>query len=108
MKNYLKQRRDRLAEIFPDPVILRSGTAPSRNFPANRYPFRANSHFLYFAGMPLENAAIKLENGKLELFIDNPSPSGTLWHGKMPDRDEIALNIGADAAYPLVDSIARH
>ncbi len=101
MKNYLKQRRDRLSKIFTDPVILFSGKAPARNFAANKYPFRANSHFLYFAGMPLEKAAIKLENGNLELFIDNPRPSSTLWHGKMPDRDEIALKIGADAAYPL-------
>ncbi len=101
MKNYLKQRRDRLAQIFPHPVILRSGKGVSRNFPANKYPFRANSHFLYFAGIPLENAAIKLENGNLELFIDNPSPNSTLWHGKMPDREEIAQNIGANAAYPL-------
>jgi len=101
MKNYLKQRRDRLSKIFTDPVILFSGKAPVRNFAANKYPFRANSHFLYFAGMPLEKAAIKLENGNLELFIDNPRPSSTLWHGKMPDRDEIALKIGADAAYPL-------
>ena len=107
MKNYLKQRRDRLAKIFPYPVILRSGKALSRNFPANTYPFRANSHFLYFAGIPLENAAIKLENGLLELFIDNPSPNSTLWHGKMPDRDEIARNIGADGAYPLADKSVR-
>jgi len=101
MKNYLKQRRDRLSQIFPHPVILRSGKGVSRNFPANKYPFRANSHFLYFAGIPLENAAIKLENGNLELFIDNPRPNSTLWHGKMPDREEIAQNIGANTAYPL-------
>ncbi|MEC4894034.1 MAG: aminopeptidase P family protein [Oscillatoria sp. PMC 1051.18] len=103
----LKQRRQRLAEIFDQPVILWSGRAQARNFPANTYPFRASSHFLYFAGLPLENAVIRLENGKLELFIDNPSPDSALWHGEMPTRNEIAATIGADAAYPLTELSKR-
>ncbi|PSF35414.1 Xaa-Pro aminopeptidase [Aphanothece hegewaldii CCALA 016] len=107
MKQILKQRRLSLAELCQTPVILWSGGAISRNFPANRYPFRASSHFLYFAGIPLENAAIKLDQGKLELFIDDPDPSLTLWHGETPLRAEIADKIGADAAYPLSE-LAHH
>ena len=96
----LKQRRDRLAELHPGPVVLGSGRAVSRNFPANVYPFRANSHFLYFAGLPLSNAALHLEAGRLTLFIDDTSPEAALWHGPTPSRDAIAAAIGADAAYP--------
>jgi Xaa-Pro aminopeptidase len=80
------------------PVILWSGHSSPRNFPANPYPFRASSHFLYFAGLPLPNAAIRLEAGKLELFMDNPEHSSALWHGEMPKREEIAEKIGADTA----------
>ncbi len=97
----LHQRRQRLAQLIETPAILWSGSAPSRNFPANTFPFRASSHFLYFAGLPLDNAAIRLENGKLELFMDEASPDSALWHGEMPKRDQIAQTIGADAAYPL-------
>ncbi len=43
----LRQRRQRLAQLRQTPVILWSGRPLSRNFPANRYPFRASSHFLY-------------------------------------------------------------
>ncbi|MGF1517903.1 MAG: aminopeptidase P family protein [Nodosilinea sp.] len=96
----LKQRRDRLAELYPGPVVLGSGRAVSRNFPANVYPFRANSHFLYFAGLPLSNAALHLEAGRLTLFIDDTSPEAALWHGPTPSREVIAAAIGADAAYP--------
>lgn len=103
----LRQRRQKLAQRIDFPVILWSGNRPSRNFPANVYPFRASSHFLYFAGIPLENAAIRLENGKLELFLDNPPPSSALWHGEMPSRDEFAQKIGADAAYPLSELAER-
>ena len=97
----LAHRRQQLAEVFPHPVILWSGTAAARNFPANNYPFRTNSHFIYFAGYPLENAAIRLENGNLELYLDDPSPSSALWHGPEPSRQEIAIAIGATNAFPM-------
>lgn len=96
----LRQRRDRLAELYPGPVVLESGQAVSRNFPANTYPFRANSHFLYFAGLPLAHAAIHLAGGRLTLFMDETSAAAALWHGLGPCRDAIAADIGADAAYP--------
>ncbi|GBF82505.1 aminopeptidase P family protein [Aphanothece sacrum] len=103
----LKQRRQKLAQLIDIPVILWSGKAPSRNFRANRYPFRASSHFLYFAGISLENAVIRLENGQLELFIDDPAPESTLWHGETPTRDAIAAIIGADRAYPLEELLPK-
>ena len=99
--NSLEKRRKQLAQLFNYPVILWSGKRLSRNFRANQYPFRANSHFLYFAGLPLENAAIRLSDGKLELFMDNPPPAATLWHGEMITREEIASQIGAESSYPL-------
>ncbi|TVP57191.1 MAG: aminopeptidase P family protein [Nodularia sp. (in: Bacteria)] len=103
LKQTLHHRRQKLATLINFPVILWSGNTNPRNFPANVYPFRASSHFLYFAGLPLPNAAIRLEAGKLELFIDNPTPSSALWHGEMPTRDEIAEQIGADTARPMAE-----
>lgn len=97
----LKKRRTKLAELVNFPVILWSGNPISRNFRANVYPFRASSHFLYFGGLNLENAAIRLEGRKLELFIDAPPPSSILWHGESSSPLEIAEIIGADAVYPL-------
>jgi Xaa-Pro aminopeptidase len=97
----LRQRRDRLAALVDFPVLLWSGQRPARNFAANQYPFRASSHFLYFAGLPLERAVIHLQHGRLTLFLDDPHPAGALWHGASPTRDAIASQIGADAAYSL-------
>ncbi|MDY7013417.1 MAG: aminopeptidase P family protein [Cyanobacteriota bacterium] len=103
----LQQRRQNLARAIDFPVILWSGRAASRNFPANRFPFRASSHFLYFAGYPLENAALRLEAGQLQLFADDPSPESCLWHGEGPKREEIARTIGAEAHYPLSELPSR-
>jgi Xaa-Pro aminopeptidase len=99
----LRQRRQKLASLIDFPAILWSGNTSPRNFPANVFPFRANSHFLYFAGLPLPNAVIRLEAGKLELFMDDPKPSSALWHGETPFREEIAQKIGADVAKPMVE-----
>ncbi|MBW4452059.1 MAG: aminopeptidase P family protein [Nostoc indistinguendum CM1-VF10] len=99
----LRLRRQQLANLIDFPAILWSGSNSPRNFLANTFPFRASSHFLYFAGLPLSKAAIRLEAGKLELFIDDPSPSSALWHGEMPTREEIAQNIGADVARPMAE-----
>ncbi len=101
LKDTLRDRRQKLAQLIDFPVILWSGKSMARNFAANTFPFRASSHFLYFAGLNLENAAIRLENGKLELFMDDPPSSDTLWHGETPEREEIAEIIGADFAYPF-------
>ncbi|MBW4473988.1 MAG: aminopeptidase P family protein [Stenomitos rutilans HA7619-LM2] len=97
----LKARRLRLAALVDFPVLLWSGQSSPRNFRANTFPFRASSHFLYFTGLPLENAVIRLEDGNLILFMDEASPASALWHGETPTRDEIAGAIGADEAYPL-------
>jgi Xaa-Pro aminopeptidase len=103
----LKQRRVKLAQLIKHPVILWSGNFVGRNFPANKLPFRASSHFLYFAGIPLHNAAIRLLAGELELFMDNSLPEATLWHGAAPDRDEIGAMIGAERTYPLTELASK-
>ncbi|YAF94809.1 MAG: aminopeptidase P family protein [Nodularia sp. CChRGM 3473] len=107
LSHTLHQRRQKLATRINFPAILWSGSINPRNFPANHFPFRASSHFLYFAGLPLPNAAIRLEAGQLELFMDDPQPSSALWHGEMPTRDQIAQQIGADTAKPMTELASR-
>lgn len=101
LADVLRSRRHRLAQKINFPVLLWSGTAKPRNFAANSYPYRASSHFIYFAGLPLENAAIRLEGERLTLFMDDATADDALWHGSGPSRDDIAEQIGAAAAYPL-------
>lgn len=97
----LTLRRQKLAQLLDCPVLLWAGASPARNFPANKFPFRASSHFLYFAGLPLEHAVIRLEQGELILFLDAAHPASALWHGEMPTPAAIAAQIGATAVYPL-------
>jgi Xaa-Pro aminopeptidase len=107
LQGSLRQRRQKLAQLFKHPVVLWSGSSRSRNFRSNTFPFRASSHFLYFAGLPLEQAAIRMEAGSLELFMDEGTPSSALWHGETPKRKDLAEAIGADADFPLLDLSKR-
>ncbi|MGF1602559.1 MAG: aminopeptidase P N-terminal domain-containing protein [Thermosynechococcaceae cyanobacterium] len=101
IESILTSRRQALATHFRGAAILWSGNCSPRNFPANKLPFRASSHFLFFAGCALANAAIYLEGGKLTLFKDDAGPGDALWHGVSPRRQEITAYIGADDHYPL-------
>jgi Xaa-Pro aminopeptidase len=91
----LRQRRQRLAERLDFPVVLWAGRPLSRNFPALTYPFRANSHFLYLAGISLPGAAVRLAGDRCTLFWDEPGPGAALWHGPTPSRADLAAAIGA-------------
>jgi Xaa-Pro aminopeptidase len=97
----LQQRRLKFSSLFKGQALLWSGLAPSRNFPANRYPFRSSSHFLYFAGLPLQGAVLSLFDGQLTLFMDDVSSEDALWHGSSPTVHQIAAQIDASAYYPL-------
>ncbi len=103
----LKNRRQQLAALMENPVTLWSGSSSSRNFPHNVFPFRASSHFLYFAGLPLENAVIRLVAGRLELFINESTADEALWHGVTPSRNELAELMAADVAFPLGELAGR-
>jgi Xaa-Pro aminopeptidase len=45
--------------------------------------------------------------GKLELFMDDETPASILWHGPSPTREQVAQQMGADAAFPLAELPAR-
>jgi Xaa-Pro aminopeptidase len=97
----LQQRRQALGALFAGRALFWSGHAPPRNFSANRYSFRASSHFLYFAGLSIEGAVLVLHRGQLTLLMDDALPEDALWHGVPLTRQQIAQHIGAIAHYPL-------
>jgi Xaa-Pro aminopeptidase len=102
-KATLLARRAQLAARVKRPVLLLSGSAPPRNYPANRYPFRASSHFLYLVGAPIQHAALLLHEGRAVLFAEQASQSDALWHGPSPSLEDRRLAHALDDARPLED-----
>lgn len=97
----LRERRGKLAErLGALPALLCAGRAAPRNYPANTYPYRASSHFLYFAGLALEHGALLVEGDTATLFLPPPDPADELWHGPAPSFDRLSEALGC-AVRPL-------
>jgi len=99
--NVFAQRRAALLGLLQGPALLLAGRPRARNYPANPYPYRAESHFLYFTGASLPRAALWLDAGASTLFVDLPAPDDELWHGPQPGADALREATGVDEVRPL-------
>ncbi|MES1172920.1 MAG: aminopeptidase P family protein [Myxococcales bacterium] len=89
-------RRSRLSRRFSGSALLVSGLSRPRNFAGNRYPFRAESHFLYFVGRAIEGAALLFGHGRATLFAPQPDPEEELWAGRQPSLEELSRELAID------------
>jgi Xaa-Pro aminopeptidase len=84
-------RRTRLAKALGDrAALIPAGGRVSRNYPAQLYPYRASSHFLYLVGLPLVDAMLVIEDGEYTLFLKTPDSDDALWHGATPTHGAIS------------------
>ena len=91
----LASRRKRLAERISSAALFVSGEPRPRNFPHNVYPYRAESHFLYFVGRPIPGAALVVSSeGDSTLYSTPPGPDDELWHGPAPGLDDLEDELG--------------
>jgi Xaa-Pro aminopeptidase len=92
------RRRAALGRRMGDaPALVLSGGLRARNYPANVFPFRADSHFLYLVGAAIEDAALLVHGERAELFLPPKDEDDPLWHGPVPGPDAIAQATGVDA-----------
>jgi Xaa-Pro aminopeptidase len=98
----LALRRTRLANAIGDtPALLVAGRPRARNYAANRYPFRAESHFLYLASAQLPAAALLIDGARSILFVQPPADDDALWHGEVDGPEALRARTGVDDVLPL-------
>jgi Xaa-Pro aminopeptidase len=97
-----RERRARLELACPGPKLFASGVSRPRNFANNPYPFRAESHFLYFAGASLEGAVLLVDGDRTAIYVDPPDPADALWFGPKPSLEALAHDLEI-AVKPLRD-----
>jgi len=73
--------------------LLPAGRPRAKNFPANIYPFRAESHFLYLVGRSIAEAALLFAEPEPTLYVPPPDASDALWHGPTPSLDQLARTL---------------
>mgnify|MGYP001829039827 CR=1 FL=1 len=91
-----RERRQKLREAIPDGAILIMGnTAASRNYEDNVFPFRQDSHFLYYVGVSSPGMALLLDgDGDEWLFGPAEGPDDIVWVGPKPGIEDHAAAAG--------------
>jgi Xaa-Pro aminopeptidase len=88
--------------------VLIGHTQLPRNYPANPFPFRQDSTFLYYAGCNVPGAAAVLsEEVGFELFVPTPAEDDELWFGPTDGPAELLERCGADRVRPRDALISR-
>lgn len=96
------KRRERFFSLLKElPVLIQAGARVARNYPANPYPFRASSHFLYLTGLSIPRAALLLHHHTSVLFVEPAAEDDALWHGPTPSWAEWKQLSGVDHIRPL-------
>jgi Xaa-Pro aminopeptidase len=90
------ERRARLAKRLKHAALLPAGQSRPRNFEHNRFPFRAESHFLYLVGRSLESAALLVGPEGSTLYAPVPDPEAELWTGAMPSLEQLSDELGLE------------
>lgn len=91
-------RREALRAAVPEGAILIMGNdeAP-RNYVDNVYPFRQDSHFLYYGGVSQAGLALLIEpDGGAVLYGTPDHRDDVIWHGPHPTLADHAAAASAD------------
>ena len=92
-----KNRREILKKNFSSGLLLFPGNGESpMNYPANVYPFRQDSSFLYYWGLdaPGLAAVIDVDNDREILFGNDLGMDDIVWTGPQPSVAEQAAQVG--------------
>ncbi len=98
-----RHRRQVLRDKLSEGAILIPGNSDSpRTYAANAYPFRQNSHMLYYTGLNLPDLHLLiLPDGQEFLFGLESSPDDVVWSGPQPKLRELAEQAGLENVEPL-------
>jgi Xaa-Pro aminopeptidase len=102
-------RRKALRSAVPSGAILIMGNdeAP-RNYVDNVYPFRQDSHFLYYAGVSQAGLALLIEPDGNEVLYGTPDhPDDVIWHGPHPTLGDHAAAAGITTSVGIEDLVGR-
>jgi Xaa-Pro aminopeptidase len=90
-------RREVLRAAVPDGAILIMGNEEApRNYVDNVYPFRQDSHFLYYGGVSRPGLALLIEpDGRAVVFGPPGDRDDVIWHGPHPSLADHAAAAGA-------------
>jgi len=105
-----RQRRQRLAALLPDSLLLLLGNVDSpMNYRDNIFPFVQDSSFRYFFGLNEPGLAgiIDTASGDTTLFGNDPDVADIVWTGELPTLTERAalVKVGRSQPYAVLADV---
>lgn len=98
-----RERRAALRKKVKSGIIVFLGNDyASMNYPANAYPFRQDSNFIYYFGLDLPNlvGVIDLEGGRDTIFANDYTMDDIIWMGPQMSIAEQAEAVGVPTVRP--------
>lgn len=101
-ETYVERRRKLADKVGGGLVLLLGNDETGRNFEDATYPYRQDSTFLYYFGLPYAglNAVIDTDSGEATLFGDELSIDHIVWMGTQPTLHEKAHGVGVEHVLP--------
>ncbi len=102
-KQVYVERRKKLRSQIKSGILLFLGNQDvAFNYPANIYPFRQDSSFLYFFAIdqPALAAIIDIDSGEEIIFGDEITIDDIIWMGKLPTIKELSEKAGINKVMP--------
>jgi len=94
--NTYRSRREHLrADVDGGAILILGNNDAPKNYLDNVYPFRQDSHFLYYAGVNETGMAALIEPDGRDILFGRPfDPDDLVWHGPRPHVGDHATAAG--------------
>ena len=105
-----RRRRSALAQKMGEGTVLLTGNENSPlNYQDNYYPFRQDSHFLYYCGLDIPglNLVIDCSTGETTLYGDDVTIEHVVWMGPQPSLRELADRTGIEHVKPAGEVLSQ-
>ena len=94
---YVARRKALRGAVSGGAILIMGNNEAPRNYAGEPYPFRQDSHFLYYVGVNQSGMAALLEpDGREVLFGAPADPDDLVWHGPHMTLDDHAAAAGLD------------
>ena len=100
---YVERRKKLKKQVSSGLLVFPGNEETPMNYPANAYPFRQDSSFLYFFGLDTPGlvGVIDVEADADMIFGDDITFEDVIWMGELPRLEDRALAAGVAKTAPL-------
>lgn len=102
---YVRRRAELKKRVGSGTLLFLGNDECGCNYADNTYPFRQDSTFLYYFGLPYDGlaAVIDIDNDQAIIFGDELTIDHIVWMGTQPTLHEKAHLVGVDNVRPSAD-----